>query len=98
MNCVSMVWSMTSTFPWPGDKTELDPAGTRAVGSRKKYNVKMQKSNQSTSRTGMATAEKIVPSTEAMAMKAQIAKPAMNERRINLKAALLALPECFMCP
>ena len=56
----------------------------------------MENNNHVTNNAGTATVERIVPITEAKKIKAQITNPAINERKINLKAALLALPAYFI--
>src|SRR5947208_6542431 len=97
MNKGSTVESMTSTFPCAGDNTALVAVGTRGLGSRKKYNVKTEKSSQIMIRAGTAIVERIVPIMEAKKINAQITNPAINERKISLKAAFRALPEYFIC-
>lgn len=47
---------------------------------------------------GTAIAERIAVIREPTAMSAQITNPTTNVRIINLKAAFLAFPECFMPP
>jgi len=70
--------------------------GTLGSGSRKKYSVKRPKTNQSTINMGNAAADTIVPTTAAKATNAQSTAPAKNVRKMSLKAAFLALPECFI--
>jgi hypothetical protein len=48
-------------------------------------------------RAGTAIVERIVPIREAKKINAQITNPAINERKISLKAAFRALPEYFIC-
>jgi hypothetical protein len=60
--------------------------------------VNTEKISQITIKAGIATVERIVPITEAKKIKAQRMNPAINEKKINLKAALLALPEYFIAP
>src|SRR5262252_3370531 len=97
MNQGSTVESITSTFPCAGESTTSVAAGTRGLGSRKKYNVKIEKRSQVISRAGIAIVERIVPIIEAKKINAQITNPAINERKISLKAAFRALPAYFIC-
>src|SRR6266851_4237438 len=98
MNSGSTVVSTTSTFPCAGESTRFAPGGTRGVGSRKKYNVKTENNSQRTISAGIAIVKRMVLIKEPKKITAQITKPAISERKINLKAALVAFPECFMCP
>src|SRR5690242_2347586 len=57
----------------------------------------MENKTQMIRSAGTAIADRMAPITEAKAMSAQSINPAMNVRMMSLKAALLALPEYFMC-
>src|SRR6266404_5325516 len=96
MNDGSTVLSIKSTFPCAGDSTTLGPAGTRGVGSRKKYRVNTENSSQRIINGRIAATEITDARTEPTKINTQITHPATKQKKINLKAALLALPEYFI--
>jgi hypothetical protein len=51
---------------------------------------------QTINKAGTAMAERMAVIREPKAMSAQTTKPTMNVSAINLNAAFLAFPECFI--
>src|SRR5262249_17287041 len=99
INSGSVVRSITSTLPCAGERMRLEPGGTLASGSRKKYKVKRENKAQSASTKGV-TAKAPTPntaiSTVPKAISAQKTITAIRVITMILKAGLRALPECFM--